>query len=99
MRGHALVLAAATLAFLGGGLAIGTGGALAASGSERECDAGGGTYVKDGPDSICTYPETTKDVPGNAFGTATEETTTGQGNLDNKTEETCTGNKGQCKHQ
>jgi hypothetical protein len=72
-------------------------GARAASGSATECAAAGGTYTKDGPNSICVFPETTKDVKGNAFGTATQDTSTGQGNLDNKTTTSCTGNKGQCK--
>lgn len=99
MRGHALILAAVSVVFLGGGLAIGTGGALAESGSERSCESGGGTYVKDGADSTCTYPETTKDVNGNAYGTTTQETTTGHGNLDNKPVDACEGNVGQCKQQ
>jgi len=73
-------------------------GALA-SGSSADCTAAGGTYIKDGPNSICTFPETTKDVKGNAYGTATTTTTTGQGNTDNKTTTTCTGNKGQCSQQ
>lgn len=89
--------AAAAIAFLGGGLAIGTGAALA-SGSSTACEADGGTYTKDGPDSICTYPEETKDVNGNAYGTATQDTTTGHGNLGNDPVDTCTGNPGQCKH-
>jgi hypothetical protein len=94
---HWVILPAVVAVAIGGALVFGTGAAFAASGSERECTAGGGTYVKDGPDSICVYPETTKDVPGNAFGTATQETTTGQGNLGNKPVDECTGNQGQCK--
>jgi len=78
-------------------LALSTPSAMAASGSQTECEAAGGTYTKDGPNSICVFPETTKDVNGNAFGTATQDTSTGQGNLDNKTTTTCTGNQGQCK--
>ena len=83
----------------GGAMSLSAGGASAASGSERECTAAGGVYTKDGPNSICVYPETTKDVPGNAFGTATQDTTTGQGNLGNKPVSACTGNQGQCKQQ
>ena len=93
MGRHGLFLASAAL--MGGALLLGTG--AFASGSSTECEAAGGTYTKDGPDSICVFPETTKDVNGNAFGTATQETTTGQGNTGNKTVETCTGNPGQCK--
>jgi hypothetical protein len=96
MRRSGLFLTMASAALLSGALIIGTT-AWAASGSQRECEAGGGTYTKDGPNSICVYPETTKDVPGNAFGTATQDTTTGQGNLGNKTKNECTGNQGQCK--
>jgi hypothetical protein len=81
--------------------AFGVTSAMAASGSERECEATpGATYVKDGPDSICVGPVTTKDVKGNAFGTATQNTSTGHGNLDNKTVgPVCEGNQGQCKQQ
>jgi len=68
-----------------------------ASGSSADCTAAGGTYTKDGPSSICVFPETTKDVNGNANGTATTTTSTGQGNTDNKTTTACTGNVGQCK--
>jgi hypothetical protein len=77
--------------------ALSTVSAVAQSGSARECEGAGGTYTKDGPNSICVFPETTKDVNGNAFGTATQDTSTGQGNLDNKTQTVCTGNPGQCK--
>jgi hypothetical protein len=70
---------------------------LAASGSERDCDAIGGTYVKDGPESKCIGPEETKDVNGFAYGTATQDTTIGQGNTSNKETTTCDGNNGQCK--
>jgi hypothetical protein len=93
MRGHGLAIAAAAA------LMLSASGALAASGSERDCDLVGGTYIKDGPNSICVEPETTKDVNGNAFGTTTQNTTTGQGNTGNKTQEECTGNQGQCKQQ
>jgi hypothetical protein len=77
-------------------LAFGPTSALA-SGSSAACTAAGGTYNKDGPNSTCVFPETTKDVNGNAYGTATQITTTGQGNLDNKPTSTCTGNQGHCK--
>jgi hypothetical protein len=71
--------------------------AALASGSSTDCAAAGGTYTKDGPNSICVFPETTKDVNGQALGTATTTTSTGQGNTDNKTTTACTGNTGQCK--
>jgi hypothetical protein len=77
--------------------AFGTGTTLAASPSEEQCTACGGTFVNDSGTKVCQCAETTKDVNGNANGTATQTTTTGQGNLDNKTATTCTGNQGQCK--
>ena len=50
----------------------------------------------------CVCNETTKDVNGNAFGTATQDTSSGQGNLTDQPPpddltNSCTGNKGQCK--
>ena len=75
--------------------ALGTPTAMA-SGSSTECTAAGGTYIKDGPNSTCVFSDT-KDVKGNAFGTETTTTSTGQGNTDNKNTTTCTGNTGQCK--
>ncbi|MER9585474.1 hypothetical protein [Mesorhizobium sp. M0276] len=95
MSRHWLILAAAA-AFMGSAFVLGSGAAFA-SGSSTECEAAGGTYTKDGPNSICVYPETTKDVNGNAYGTATQDTTTGQGNLGNDPVTTCTGNPGHCK--
>ncbi len=95
MLRHGLILAAATAVAMGGALILGTGVALA-SGSSADCTAAGGTYVKDGPNSTCVF-DTSKDVNGNAFGTETTTTTTGQGNTGNKTETTCTGNPGHCK--
>jgi hypothetical protein len=77
--------------------ALGTPTAMAASGSERDC---AGTYIKDGPNSICVVGPETKDVKGKALGTETTTTTTGQGNTGNKTQgPDCTGNTGQCKQQ
>lgn len=78
--------------------------AAAASGSQVQCEQAGGTYVKDGSNSICVFPPTTtkpgNDPPGTQGSeTTTTTTTTGQGNLNNKdqTTTTCTGNPGQCK--
>ena len=72
--------------------------AFAASGSERECEANGGTYTKDGANSICVYPETKPghNPPGDQ-GSESQDTSTGHGNLGNRTVNTCDGNKGQCK--
>jgi hypothetical protein len=78
--------------------ALGTPTAMA-SGSSTECIAAGGTYTKDGPNSICVLGPETKDVKGKALGTETTTTTTGQGNTGNKTQSDCTGNTGQCKQQ
>jgi hypothetical protein len=101
-----LLMAAAAL--LGGGLVLGPSGALAqecANLAASQCSSSCGTAgvascTKSGPDVSCVCNETTKDVKGNAFGTATGSSSTGQGNLGNKTEEgPCTGNQGQCKQQ
>jgi hypothetical protein len=75
-------------------------GALAASGSAAECSAAGGTYTKDGPNSICVFPEQKVSSPNanpNNNAQTTQTTSTGQGNLDNKTQTQCTGNPGHCK--
>lgn len=83
------------------------GGAAAASCTDYCGSAGVQSCEKDGPTPVCLCKETTKDVNGNAFGTATQDTESGQGNLNPKTtgqnggtaypEESCTGNQGQCK--
>jgi hypothetical protein len=91
-----LVLAAATAMVL----AVGSGSAGAASGSERECDALGGTYTKSGSDSICVLPEEKVSSPNanpNNNAQTTQTTSTGQGNLGNKTETVCEGPPGQCR--
>lgn len=87
-------------AFLLAGFAIFIGNptsAPAASGSERECT---GTYVKDGPNSICITEEqvANENASSNNNSQTTETTTTGQGNTNNKTVKECTaGPPGQCK--
>jgi hypothetical protein len=72
--------------------------AFAASVSQRECEANNGTYVKNGPDATCVYPETKPgyNPPGDQ-GSESQDTSTGHGNLDNRTVTTCEGNPGQCK--
>jgi hypothetical protein len=78
--------------------------ASAQSVSERECEAAGGTYTKDGPNATCVFPPVTTKPGNNPPGeqgseSTTTQTDTGQGNLGNKTrsETDCEGNKGQCK--
>ncbi|WP_158665376.1 hypothetical protein [Sinorhizobium fredii] len=61
--------------------------------------AGVASCTKTGSTPNCVCNEETKNVNGNAFGTATTNTASGQGNIGNKTEEECTGNAGQCKKQ
>jgi hypothetical protein len=95
-----IILAATAAALIGGGWAISAGDAQAASGSQRECEAAGGTYTKSGPDSICVYPEEKVSNPNaspNNNAQTTQKTDTGQGNLGNKTESECVGPPGQCK--
>jgi hypothetical protein len=90
-----LVLAAATAMVL----AVGSGAAVAASGSARDCAAQDGTYIKDGPDAICVLPEEKVSSPNanpNNNAQTTQSTTTGQGNLGNDPETVCDGPPGQC---
>jgi hypothetical protein len=69
-----------------------------ASGSSAECEAAGGTYTKDGPNSICVFPEeNVGNAPAHSSSQTTQTTTTGQGNLGNKPQDECTGPAGQCK--
>lgn len=107
---HGLFLAVATAVSMGGALMLATGGAAAQDActgvSVTQCtdfcgDAGVASCTKDPTQSTpnCVCNEVTKDVNGNAFGTATEDTAGGKGNVGNKTEEACTGNQGQCKQQ
>jgi hypothetical protein len=80
--------------------ALGTASAMAQSGSDRACTDAGGTYTKDGPNSICVFPEEKVSSPNanpNNNASTTQDTSTGQGNLDNKTTTTCTGVPGQCR--
>ena len=73
-------------------------GAFAESGSSADCGAAGGTYTKDGPDSICVLPEeNVGNAPDHSSSQTTQDTTTGQGNLGNKPTSECTGPAGQCK--
>jgi hypothetical protein len=111
MRGHDLILAAVTALFLGGGLSVTAGGAYAQSlctgQADNQCtafcgDAGVASCTKTSGNVDCVCNSTTKDVRGNAYGTATQDTAEGEGNLQpaaNKPREECTGNQGQCKQQ
>jgi hypothetical protein len=105
-----LMVAAATIT---GALVLGTNGAQAGSCTNSnlsDCSAtcGGSANIasctRDGSSVSCVCNETTKDVNGNAFGTATQDTSSGQGNLSDQPPSSdlttsCTGNKGQCKQQ
>ncbi len=101
---HELLSAAAAVAFIGGIMMVGGAQAqnLCPGVSATQCtdfcgDAGVASCTKTGSTPDCQCNETTKDVNGNANGTATQDTAEGQGNIGNKTEEACTGNVGQCK--
>lgn len=81
-------------------IAVPTTPARAESWSQTQCEAGGGTYIKDGSDSRCVYPSTTTKPGNNPPGTqgsekTTQTTTDGKGNLTNQqtTTTTCTGHK------
>lgn len=73
--------------------------AAAANPSQTECAALGGQYIKDGPNSRCELPPTKpgRNPPGEQ-GSESQTTIEGQGNLNNKQETFCEGNKGQCKN-
>jgi hypothetical protein len=89
------IFAAAALAFsLGAGVLVGTNDASAQSPSQRECEAAGGTFSRDRGEVSCVVTEEGKN---DRF--EREETTTGRGNINNKTEQTeeCTGTgSGKC---
>ena len=81
-------------------IGFGAADAMAASGSERDCAAAGGTYTKDGPNSICVFPEekvSNENANPRNNADTTQDTTTGHGNLGNKPVDECTGNPGHCK--
>lgn len=108
MRGYRLFLATTAAAMMGGTLLLAPVSASAQTCpgvSQRQCEdfCGGADQVasctKTGSEPDCVCEEQTKDVRGNAFGTATTDTAEGQGNLGNKTTTACEGNQGQCKQQ
>jgi hypothetical protein len=77
---------------------------LAAEQCSASCgSAGVNSCTRTGSAVSCVCNEQTKDVNGNAFGTATQTGETGQGNLSEggggPTPSPCTGNQGQCKKQ
>jgi hypothetical protein len=82
------------------GLTVPAGTAVAASPAQEACEADGGVYTKaPGSTASCVFPEESvaneNANPDNNAQT-TQDTTTGQGNLGNRTEDTCTGPPGQC---
>ena len=108
MRIHELFLTAAAAAFLSGTVLFSAGSASAQTCpgvSQQQCEefcgaAGVASCTKTGSTPDCVCNETKKEgVSGNAFGTETQDTAEGQGNLGNKTETACEGNVGQCKKQ
>ncbi|SDA73104.1 hypothetical protein [Sinorhizobium sp. NFACC03] len=108
MPRHHILVATSVAAFLGAITLFDTGSAqaqnLCPGVSADQCTdfcgaAGVASCTKTGSTPDCVCNETTKDVNGNANGTATQEEASGQGNIGNKTEEACTGNTGQCKKQ
>lgn len=104
---------ASFLAIIAGAVMLGTVAAQAAdctpsNFSDCSGQCGGDTQIasctRSGSSVSCICQEKTKDVNGNAFGTATQDTSSGQGNLSDQPPpddltEACTGNRGQCKQQ
>ena len=91
-----IILMLTVAAFMVAALTVTAAVAFAASGSQRECEGDGGTYTKDGPNSICEYPPVVvqgKNENQPKFQQTTEQTDTGHGNLNNRresdTETTC----------
>jgi hypothetical protein len=96
MRNMCSLMSAISLSLL----AFGPTGALAASPGSADCTTSGGVYEKTGPTATCVYPSQPVANPNanpNNNSQTTQDTTTGQGNLGNKTQNTCTGPKGQCR--
>ena len=96
-----MALRSVRMALVAGALVLGSfataGPALAASPSQTQCEAAGGTYDGQGGTKTCTYPRT---APGNSptdGASSSQDTSTGQGNLGNKPASYCDGNHGQCK--
>jgi hypothetical protein len=77
--------------------AFGTTATLAASPSQTQCEASGGTFTNEAGTKVCvSAPKPVGNCQNNSCQTTTN-TDTGQGNLGNKPTSTCTGPKGQCK--
>jgi hypothetical protein len=97
-----MALRSVRIAVVAGALVLGSlasaGPVLAASPSQLQCEqTQGAVYDGQGGTKTCTNPAT---APGNSptdGGSASQTTTTGQGNLGNKPASYCDGNHGQCK--
>ena len=85
-----IILMLTVAAMMVAALAITSTGAFAASSSQRDCEAGGGTYVKDGSTATCVYPEVTTSGKNPKFEQTSQTTDTGQGNLGNKSDSNTT---------
>ena len=92
-----LALALAPFAFIGSMAVPLT--AANANPSEDYCyETGGIQYHKDGPNSWCEYPiEKPGNNPPGEQGSESQDTLSGHGNIGNKTQSGCDGNKGQCR--
>jgi len=91
-----LALMLAPLAFIGSMALPVT--AASANPSEDYCIETDGIYHKDGSNSWCEYPvEKPGYNPDGVQGSESQDTLSGHGNIGNKTQEGCDGNKGQCK--
>ena len=70
-------------ALLVAALTVTSAGAFAASPSERQCEASGGTFTRDGGQVQCVQSGKNENQP------KFQQTTTGQGNISNKQEQQC----------
>ncbi len=64
-------------------LTITSAGAFAASPSQEQCEAQGGTFTKERGEVQCVQPGKNENQP------KFQQTTTGQGNISNKQEQQC----------
>jgi hypothetical protein len=79
-------------------LAFGPTTALAASPSQTECEALGGTLENQQGTKVCVgQEENVGNAPDHSNSQTTQTTVEGQGNLNNKRQEECVGPPGQCK--
>jgi hypothetical protein len=79
-----IILMLTVAALMVAALTITSAGAFAASPSEQNCTASGGSFDRVNGQTICTHTSTTTGDPNKKFTGTTTTTDTGQGNASNK---------------